>query len=106
MDRYWEAFRDELPHVRRPPSEYVLERVRFTSQPIEEPSDKADLATALAWAHAGTLLMFATDYPHWDYDDPKFVVRQLPAEMRERVLYRNALEFYDLPERRAPGGVS
>ena len=102
MDRYWAEFRDELPHVPRPPSEYVREHIRFTSQPIEEPDDKKDLVQALEWAHAGELLMFATDYPHWDYDDPKFVVRQLPKDIRDRVVFKNALDFYNLPERRRP----
>jgi uncharacterized protein len=106
MDRYWEAFREELPEVKRRPSEYVFEHVRFTSQPIEEPSDKAQLANALDWAHAEKLLMFATDYPHWDFDDPGFVTRQLPASVRERVLSLNALEFYDLPSIRTPLQVS
>jgi hypothetical protein len=32
----WEARRSDLPHVRRRPSDYVREHVRFTTQPIEE----------------------------------------------------------------------
>ena len=36
MDRIWEARRADLPHVRRRPSEYVREHVRFTTQPLED----------------------------------------------------------------------
>jgi predicted TIM-barrel fold metal-dependent hydrolase len=104
MDRYWEEFRYELPLVRRRPSEYVLDHVRFTSQPIEEPGSKDRLSQALDWAQAERLLLFATDYPHWDFDDPGFVTRQLPTSLRDRVLWKNALEFYDLPPVREPLG--
>ncbi len=41
-------------------------------------------------------LMFATDYPHWDFDAPD---RALPgvvtAELRAKIMATNALEFYD-----------
>jgi predicted TIM-barrel fold metal-dependent hydrolase len=101
MDRLWTEQRSELPDVRRPPSEYVREHVRFTSQPIEEPEDKRSLAHALDWAHAEEILLYSSDYPHWDYDDPTFVVRQLPRDLRRRVFADNALEFYGLPRERA-----
>jgi uncharacterized protein len=102
MDRYWAEFRDELSMVKRPPSEYVRDHVRFTSQPIEEPADKKDLANALDWARASELLLFATDYPHWDFDDPSFVMRQVPKGAGDRVFAENAIEFYDLPVMRRP----
>jgi predicted TIM-barrel fold metal-dependent hydrolase len=39
--------------------------------------------------------MFATDYPHWDFDAPD---RALPSvvsdELRQRIMCTNALEFY------------
>src|SRR5690606_20831386 len=37
MDRLWERLRAEVPHVKRPPSEYIGANVWFTTQPIEEP---------------------------------------------------------------------
>ena len=36
MDRIWEQRKADLPHVRRRPSDYVREHVRFTTQPLEE----------------------------------------------------------------------
>ena len=37
MDKHWTRLRSEVPHVKRPPSEYVREQVWFTTQPMEEP---------------------------------------------------------------------
>ena len=41
--------------------------------------------------------MFASDYPHWDFDEPEQTLRLLPKEWRDAVRYRNAAAFYDLP---------
>ena len=38
--------------------------------------------------------MFSSDYPHWDYDDPKHALTSLPAPVRERVRAANAVETY------------
>jgi uncharacterized protein len=102
MDRYWSELRSELPQLKRPPSEYVRDNVRFTSQPIEEPAEKGQLARALDWADAEKLLMYSSDYPHWDFDDPDYVVKHIPAALKDRVLFQNALEFYGMPPERTP----
>jgi predicted TIM-barrel fold metal-dependent hydrolase len=39
------------------------------------------------------VLMYASDYPHWDFDDPSQI--NIPAAWRERVFWQNALETYD-----------
>lgn len=102
MDRYWSECRAELPWLNRAPSEVVRDHVRFTSQPIEEPTERHQLADALAWADAEHLLMFSSDYPHWDFDDPSFVVRQLPKALHDSVFRDTALDFYGLPAQRRP----
>ena len=38
--------------------------------------------------------MFASDFPHWDLDDPAAVIARLPESWRQRVLHDNALDFY------------
>jgi predicted TIM-barrel fold metal-dependent hydrolase len=45
-------------------------------------------------------LLFATDYPHWDYDDPAQVIRRLPKAIQQRVLCDNAIELFNLPRTR------
>jgi predicted TIM-barrel fold metal-dependent hydrolase len=43
------------------------------------------------------MLMFSTDYPHWDGDTPDFAGRLLPEALRSRVLRDTASELYNLP---------
>ena len=74
MDKHWERMRKETPHVKRPPSEYVREHVWFTTQPIDEPDDPQHLADIMDWI-GWDRLMFSTDYPHWDFDDPQHVFK-------------------------------
>jgi predicted TIM-barrel fold metal-dependent hydrolase len=41
--------------------------------------------------------MYASDFPHWDFDEPEQTLRQLPAEWRDGVRWRNAQRFFRLP---------
>ena len=69
LDRLWERMRDEVPHLTRPPSEYIRQNIWYTTQPIEEPANPEHLKETIDWIGWDRLL-FSTDYPHWDYDDP------------------------------------
>ena len=69
----------EVPHLKRLPSEYIRSNVWFTTQPVEEPEPREHLADAIEWMGWDRVL-FATDYPHWDFDDP---VHALPMKMTE-----------------------
>jgi uncharacterized protein len=97
LDTNWKACRSEIPWCRRRPSEYVWEHVRFSTQPLEEPDDPEQLARVLEPLRPWATLCFASDYPHWDFDDPTLTLRTLPAEWRESIAAQNALDFYRLP---------
>lgn len=96
MDQNWREFRREVPWLEREPSEYLLEHVRFTSQPAEEPEKKEHLDQILEMVHAERTMMFATDYPHWDNDSPRNTYRTMPEPMKRRVFHDNAAELYGL----------
>jgi uncharacterized protein len=95
MDKNFHGMRAEVPWLKKKPSEYIIEHVRFTTQPIEEP-DNQELIQMLRMMRAEKTVMFATDYPHWDNDTPTFVLNKLPEDMRRRVAYENAAELYQL----------
>ena len=95
LEHAWDALAREVP-ARRRPSEYLYEHLRFTSQPLEEP-EREELVAVLDRVDAGRLLLFSSDYPHWDFDDPKQILHRLPKDVRTRVFRDNALELYRLP---------
>lgn len=97
LDADYRALRKETPWLERLPSEYAHDHVRLTTQPLEQPRSGRALWPALADIGAEDMLMFASDYPHWDFDDPTFL--RIPHEWRDRVLTENARGLYRLPER-------
>ncbi|GAA5145496.1 amidohydrolase family protein [Nocardioides marinquilinus] len=94
LDKNVKGLRDEVPWLRRLPSEYLVDHVRFTSQPLPEPRRRAHLHTLLEIVHAERTLMFSSDYPHWDFDDPRHALASLPANVRERMTAQNAIETF------------
>jgi predicted TIM-barrel fold metal-dependent hydrolase len=96
LDKHWARMRDEVPHVKRPPSEYVREQVWYTTQPIEEPPNVEDLRHTIDLIGFDRLL-FSTDYPHWDYDDPATAVKiKMTAAEKEQLFRGNAKKVYGL----------
>jgi predicted TIM-barrel fold metal-dependent hydrolase len=103
MDKAWQHLKAEVPWLTQKPSGYVRRNVRFTTQPIEEPEKISDLFRTFDLVGADDILMFSTDYPHWDFDNPKQpIFRRLPKPMREKIMYQSALDVYGLPTHRAP----
>jgi len=94
MDQDWKALRWQTPWVKRLPSEYVLERVRFATQPLEEPNPPSAIHPLIEWMDGKNTLMFASDYPHWDWDDPLQTLTQLAPELRNRIFVENALDCF------------
>jgi uncharacterized protein len=98
LDEAWSVLRDEVPELERAPSEYIRDHVWFTSQPIEEPDDPGDFLRTLEQGRLADRLMFATDYPHWDFDSPKQAMPPgLAKDTRARILAGNACDLYGLP---------
>lgn len=97
MDKNWKALRVTTPWVDRPPSEIVQEHVLLTTQPLEEPDNIKHFHAMLEMFDAEHMLMFSTDFPHWDGDTPDFAARNLPKAMRTRVMGENAARLYGLP---------
>lgn len=100
LDANWKALRAEVPWVKTLPSETVQRQVRFTTQPLEQPANGANLRKLLSAVDGmENMLMFATDYPHWDVDVAELVERRLPPEWSSKVMGENARSFYGLPVR-------
>jgi predicted TIM-barrel fold metal-dependent hydrolase len=94
LDKLWRRLKAETPQLKRAPSEYIRGQVWLSTQPMEEPQPREHVLDTVDWIRWDRLL-FATDYPHWDYDDPaQALPMPLAPEKREKFFLRNALELY------------
>ena len=83
----------EAPLLKRPPSEYMRE-MYYTSQPMEM-DNLGLLESTLEAINAETQLVYASDWPHWDFDLPE----RLPPPS---VPGRAGEAEHPRPQRRAP----
>jgi predicted TIM-barrel fold metal-dependent hydrolase len=94
MDTEWRAAKD-VPWLTKRPSEYIRESVRFTTQPLEEPENPKDLVTLLELIHGDELLIFSSDYPHWDADEPDSSgFRPFPEDWLRKIFWENPCALY------------
>lgn len=96
FDRQWERMRSEVPHVKKKPSEYLRQNTWFTTQPMEECRTPGQLREIIEWIGFDRIL-YSSDYPHWDYDDPKYAFKlRLSDEERQMIFSSNARRAYRL----------
>jgi predicted TIM-barrel fold metal-dependent hydrolase len=94
LDRHWARMKDELPHLPEKPSHYFRNHLWFTTQPADEPERPEDLRAVLDWVGWDRVL-FATDYPHWDMDNPELAYKLRMSEAERQMIYNaNARAVY------------
>ncbi|MCZ7648608.1 MAG: amidohydrolase [Planctomycetota bacterium] len=96
FDKNWKALRSTVPWLDRKPSEVIQEHFLLTTQPIEEPDNHEHLIQLFNMFDAKNMLMFASDFPHWDGDTPNFALRGFPDEFKQRVKAQNAIDLFRL----------
>ncbi|HLH88468.1 MAG TPA: amidohydrolase family protein [Xanthobacteraceae bacterium] len=87
----------EAPLLKRLPSEYIGEMF-YTMQPMEATNLKLLEGTFEA-IRADTQLLYASDWPHWDFDVPAkvFDLPFLDERARRNILGLNAARVFNLP---------
>jgi predicted TIM-barrel fold metal-dependent hydrolase len=95
LDKNWKALRLQTPWLTKRPSEYIQKHIRLTTQPIEEPDDPKHLKYMLEMLDTEQMVMFSSDFPHWDGDTVDFAARPFSPQQRERVLHGTARDTYE-----------
>ncbi len=97
LDQSWRRLKEETPYLQRAPSEIIREHFWLTTQPIEEPPQPLFFTQLLSHLDMNDRLMFATDYPHWDFDAPdRALPSTLPPALTAQILAGNARQLYGL----------
>jgi len=91
--------RNEAPLLERNPEDYIRDSFYFSSQPLGEPNDARHLQQLISVLGAENI-MFASDYPHWDFDHPEGMDKHLRTtfseEERDQVLHGTATDAFNL----------
>ncbi|MFH5801828.1 amidohydrolase family protein [Haladaptatus sp. CMAA 1911] len=99
MNKIYHMRRSEVPLLQQTPEEYIRESVYLANQPLGEPNDSEDMRKMLEIMGPDNI-MFATDYPHWDFDAleelDKYLQHYFTKEERRKVLRDTSVEAFHL----------
>jgi predicted TIM-barrel fold metal-dependent hydrolase len=96
LDKEYVERRREVPLLQERPSR-TMRRFFYGTQPIEEPERRADVVALFELFDGENQAMFASDWPHHDFDHPRHVFA-LPfsPEARRKIMGLNAARFFGI----------
>jgi predicted TIM-barrel fold metal-dependent hydrolase len=89
----------EAPLLKKKPSDYMRD-MYYSTQPIEI-QDREAMECTFRMMNAETQLLYASDYPHWDFDLPSTVydLPFLSEKAKHNILGGTAARLFKLPPR-------
>jgi predicted TIM-barrel fold metal-dependent hydrolase len=93
-DKNWRGLRGEIPWVDRLPTEIVRHHVRLTTQPFDVPNDAAKVDRLINQLGSDEMLIFSTDYPHWQFEDDKSLPAGLSQDLIRKIMWDNPRNTY------------
>jgi predicted TIM-barrel fold metal-dependent hydrolase len=94
VDKDWRGVRREVPWVTEPPSELIRRHVRLTLQPTDEPPTPAMMERLMEHIGSDEMLLFSTDYPHWQFEGDKALPAGLSPSLIKKITIDNPLATY------------
>jgi len=97
LDNEYRMRTAEAPLLKKLPSEYIRD-FYFSTQPMET-TDMRALEVTFDMINAENHLLFASDFPHWDFDLPSTVydLPFLSEQAKHKILGQNAAKLFGLP---------
>ncbi|MCB1509990.1 MAG: amidohydrolase [Hyphomicrobiaceae bacterium] len=92
--KYWRGLTMEIPWIDRLPGEIVRNQVRFSLQPFDGPPTAEAMETLFEHLQSDDLILFSTDYPHWQFEGTKALPDGLPAHLVKKITQDNPLGTY------------
>jgi uncharacterized protein len=94
FSKFWRGLRSEIPWVDRSPSEIFRDHFRMTIQPLDAPDSADVIARAIDHLRSDEVLLYSTDYPHWQFDGDDVLPPGLSADLRRKIMVDNPLATY------------
>jgi len=94
LTKFWKGLRSEVPWVADPPASIVRERVRLTLQPFDGPPEPETITRFMEHMGSDELLLFSTDYPHWQFDGTEAIPAGLDPALVRKIMVDNPLRTY------------
>jgi predicted TIM-barrel fold metal-dependent hydrolase len=95
FSKFWRGLRTEVPWVDRSPAEIVRDHIRLTIQPFDAPESTDDVERAVDHLRSDDMLLFSSDFPHWQFDGNQVMPAGIPAGLHRKILVDNPLATYD-----------
>ena len=94
LTKFWKGLRSEIPWVADPPGSIVRDRVRLTLQPFDGPPDSAAVMRVMEHIGSDEVLLFSTDYPHWQFDGLAAIPAGLDPGLAQKIMAENPRRTY------------
>lgn len=92
--RFWRGLRVEVPWVDRPPAAIFRDHVRLSLQPFDVPPGPAVVQRVLEQIGSDDVLLFSSDYPHWQFDGEEAIPEGVSAALAHRLCVTNPLATF------------
>ncbi len=90
LDKEYHERRRDVPFLTERPSHYI-QRMFFATQPVEEPERLRDMVTLMELFDGEDCVVFASDWPHHDFDHPDKVLQiPLSEQAKRKIMGLNA----------------
>ncbi len=94
LTKYWRGLRMEIPWVDRSPTDIVRSNVRLSLQPVDGPPSTESFERLLDHMQSDELLLFSTDYPHWQFDGTAALPAGLSTDLVRKIMIDNPRDTY------------
>jgi predicted TIM-barrel fold metal-dependent hydrolase len=80
--------------VDRHPLEIVRDNIRLSLQPVDGPPDASAMTKLMEHMESDELLLFSTDYPHWQFEGDQVLPDGLSPALVRKITVDNPLATY------------
>jgi predicted TIM-barrel fold metal-dependent hydrolase len=87
--KFWRGLRTEVPWVDRAPWEIVRDHFKLTIQPFDAPDDPHTVEKVMEHLRSDDMLLYASDFPHWQFDGDDVMPKGLSAALRRKIAIDN-----------------